>query len=197
MTKEDISALLGRPLTPTEETNFDLYIDIAKTNLETLICTPVDEVSETRVFDTREGYTTLFTDIFWNVEEVKINGEAVTNYSSRQWNKRDADWYNSLVFTSPFTECQSEVEITADWGFTPSSDASSLPYDLQSVLAGLFAQITKRNKTDQTIQSKQVEDFRISFNTNINLDQAFYDTYGLILSKYSLCDIPNLQHGGC
>ena len=173
MTKEQISALLGRPLTPAEVTNFDLYIDIAKQNLESLTCNQFDEVTETRIFDTREGYTTLFTDTFWNVTAVKINGDVVTNYSVRQWDKRNATWYNSLVFSCPFTSCQSEVEVTADWGFQPSSDASNLPLDLQSVLAGLFAQVTKRNKTDQTIQSKQVEDFIISFNTNITLDQAF------------------------
>jgi len=200
MDEEQVSALLGRPLTSIEEDNFDSYIEIALLNLEDLLCTSVDEVSETRVFDLREGYSTAFVDIFWNVTEVKIDGDTQdpSEYSVRQWDKRNGSWYNSLVFENRFTT-QKEIEVTADWGFEPQSNASSLPLDLQSVVAGLFAQITKKNKFDPTITQKQVEDFRIHFQADTDLDADFYKLYGKTVSKYSLCNIPNLQHGktGC
>ena len=195
--KQELIALLGRPLTPVEDTNLDLYIDIATQSLEELICSPIEDVNETRVFDLREGYSTAFVDIFWNVTEVKVDGKVRSDYQVRQWNRRNGSWYNSLVFDCRFTDCDREIEVTADWGFTPNSGASSLPADLQSVLAGLFAQITKKNKFDPTVASKQVEDFRISFRADVDLDDEFYKLYGKTISKYSLCDIPNLQHGGC
>jgi len=193
MTKEEMIALLGRPLTPVEDTNFNLYLEIAEANLETLICTPIHDASETRYFDTRHDYKTAFIDIFWNVTEVKLNGNVITDYSERQWDKRNASWYNSLVF-SEFTNGH-ELEVTADWGFEPVSDGSSLPVDLQQVLAGLFGLISKKNKFDGTIQSKQVEDFRISFRADADLDQEFYKNFGSTISKYSLCDIPDIQNG--
>lgn len=199
MDKEQISALLGRPLTSIEDTNFSTYLNLATENLETLICTPVSEVSETRTFDTRKEYKTAFVDIFWNIESVTLDGETVesSDYSIRQWDKRNASWYNSLVFEEYL---DGEVlEVTADWGFEPVSDASSLPIDLQSVLAGLFGLISKKNKADGTITQKQVEDFRIHFNTEVDIDQEFYDKYRGTLNKYSLCHIPNVVQGdlGC
>lgn len=194
MTKEEISALLGRSLTSIEDTNFDLYLDIAFESLEALICTPIESVTETRVFDTRHDYKTAFIDIFNEITEVKLNGDVTTDYTVRQWDKRNASWYNSLVFED-YLGCK-DLEVTADWGFLDTSGADSdLPVDLQSLVAGLFGLITKKNKFDGTIASKQVEDFRVSFNVDADLDQAFYQNYNSIISKYSLCDIPNVQSG--
>lgn len=196
MTKEELSALLGRPLTSNEDTNFTLYLDIAEMALEELLCTTLEPVTETRVFDTREGYSTAFVDIFNDISEVKINDVVIDtdDYSIRQWNKRSGSWYNSIVFDHKL--CNGEIEVTADWGFLAGSgDDSDLPVDLQSVLAGLFAQITRKNKFDGSVQSKQVEDFRITFNTDADLDDEFYNTYRKTIDKYSLCNIGNLQHG--
>lgn len=195
MTKEQIVALLGRPLTSVEDANFNLYLDIAEETLEELICTPISDISETRVFDVREGYSTAFIDIFWQITEVKIDGNVVSDYSERQWNKRNASWYNSLVFDNRFCAHKKEIEVTADWGFEPSSDSTSYPADLQLLIAGLFGQITKKNKFNPTVASKQNREYRISFNSNVDLDAEFYKTYGTTISKYSLCDIPNIQHG--
>lgn len=193
MDRQQISALLGRSLTPAEDTNFSMYLEIAEANLETLICTPVAEVTETRYFDARHDYKTAFVDIFWNIDEVKLDGKVTTDYQVRQWDSRNGSWFNSLVFDKYLKG--KELEITADWGFSPVSGGSSLPLDLQSVLAGLFGQISKKNKHDGTIASKQVEDFRISFNADVDLDSDFYKTYGSTIAKYSLCDIPEVQSG--
>lgn len=188
MTKEELSALLGRPLTPTEDTSFDLYLKIAKQNLGDLLCMDICKSEEPKVFEAREGYSTVFTDVFREVDTVKVNGEETTDYSKRQWDRRSASWYNSIVFTKCL-DAGDEVEITASWGF------DKIPSDLQLVLAGLFDLITKKNKQDGTIQSKQVEDFRITLNTEADLDEEFYRKFNSTIRKYSLCAVSNIQHG--
>lgn len=193
MTKEQLIALLGRPLTPVEDANFELYLDIAMQQLEQLICTSLAETSgnETVVYDVREGYRTLFTDIFTELTEVKIYGTVIdsSKYSVRQWDKRSGSWYNSIVFDNMFKACDDEVEVTAEWGF------NTIPSDLLAVLAGLFDLITKKNNLNPSIASKQVEDYRISFRADVDLDADFESKYAGTLSKYSMCDIPNVQHG--
>lgn len=191
MNKAKLAALLGRPLTPNEDANFSLYLNIATKSLEDLLCTTICDDSDPRVYDVREGYSTLFTDIFTDITEVKLDGTVIesSKYSVRQWDRRNGNWYNSIVFDSQFTSDDSEVEVSGSWGF------STMPSDLQAVLAGLFDLITKKNKLDPTVASKQVEDFRISLNTDVDLDTDFQSKYAHTLSKYSMCDIPNLQHG--
>lgn len=188
MEQSTLEAYLGRPLTTIEATNRKLYLKIAREQLEGLICTSLCDDDDPKVYDARDGYHTVFTDIFTELEEVKVNGEVVEpeKYSPRQWDKRSASWYNSIVFD---TKPCGEVEVSASWGF------SSTPSDLQSVLAGLFDLVTKKNKSDATISSKQVEDFRISFNADVDLDQAFRDKYAKTLSKYSICDMSYVRNG--
>lgn len=69
-----------------------------------------------------------------------------------------------------------------------------MPYGIQVLLAGLFAQVSKVNKTDSSVSSKQVEDFRITFNVDNNLDDEFRNKYSTFISKYSMCNIGNLRH---
>lgn len=197
MNQSELEAILGRPLTSTESSNLDLYINIATQSLEELICTTVNPIEETRVFNTRKGYSTAFIDIFHDISEVKINDEVIDsdNYSVRQWDKRTGEWFNSLVFENKFNR-DDVLEVTAEWGFEETSGSSSgLPNDLQVLLAGLFDLITKKNKQDGSITSKQVEDFRITFNNDIDLDEEFHTKYRKIIAKYSLCSIGNIQHG--
>lgn len=126
MDTTQIANLLGRPLTSIEIANFELYIDIAEEALEELICTPITDVTETRTFDIREGYSTAFVDIFRTVSEVKIDGTIIdpSEYSLRQWNKRTGDWYNSIVFDNRFRHDQKEIEVTAEWGFAAQGGSS-------------------------------------------------------------------------
>lgn len=191
MTQPELEALLGRSLTSTEVTNLTLYLEIATSNLNDLLCTTTNEVTETRTFDTRKGYKTAFVGIVQNVTEVKLDDDVISSddYSLRQWDKRTADWYNAIVFDDAITA--DEITVTGTWGFA----SGTLPNDLNMVLANLFDLITKRNKFDGTIASKRVEDFQINFNTDSDLDDEFYNKYSKILSKYSLCDIPNIQSG--
>lgn len=106
-----------------------------------------------------------------------------------QWDRRNADWYNSIVFDHKL--CQDdEVEVVASWGF-----GGKMPKDLQYILAGLFGLITKKNKFDGSVTSKRVEDFQISFDNSVDLDGAFYSQNRKTITKYSLCDIDIVRHG--
>lgn len=190
MNETEMSALLGRPLTPVETTNYKLYLNIAKQNLDDLLCMRLCDDEATKVFDAREGYSTVFTDVFTEVEEVKVNDtvQEADTYSVRQWDRRNGSWYNSIVFDNKLCK-DDEVSITADWGF------ESYPSDLKSLLAQLFSLISKKNTTDSTIQSKQVEDFRITFRPDVDLDAEFDKNYQSTILKYSLCNMETFRQG--
>ena len=190
MDQTTMSALLGRTLTSIEVTNFNLYLKIARQALDDLLCTNLCDDSDPRTFDAREGYSTVFTDIFTDIDEVSINGivQDADTYSVRQWDRRNGSWYNSIVFDERLCDGD-EVEVSASWGF------STMPSDLQLVLAQLFGLITKKNKFDSTVSSKQVEDFRVSINVDADLDDDFYRQYNKTISKYSLCSVGNITQG--
>lgn len=190
MNQTQMSALLGRPLTTVEATNFNLYLKIARQSLDDLLCTNLCDDSDTRTYDARAGYSTVFTDIFTDIKSVSVNGiqAAADTYSVRQWDRRNGSWYNSIVFDEKLEE-DDEVEVSASWGF------SEMPSDLQLVQAQLFGLISRKNKFDPTVTNKEVEDFRISFNVDADLDDEFYRQYNKTIAKYSLCTIGNIQQG--
>lgn len=175
-------ALLGRPLTPNEDANYPLYLKIAQERLEDLTCLNLSSETEDRIFDVREGYTTVFTDPFTKINSVTINGNAFTEYTPMQWNRRNADWYNSIVLET----CDDEVTINADWGLCSP--------ELQLLTARLFGLLNGENSGNGNIKSKRVEDFHIAFNDNSVYQQFLLDNQALI-NKYSLCNIGNIQHG--
>lgn len=191
-----LAALLGRPLTANETANVNLYLDIAWQALEELICTPIAPVTETRTFNVREGYSTAFLDIFRAISQVKVDGTVIdpSKYSKRQWDKRTATWFNSIVLSDKFTEVDTEIEVTGDWGFV-TTPTYSVPSDLQLLIAGLFDLITKKNNYNPSVKSKQVEDFRITFADDLDLDSEFSKQYVSTIAKYSLCNIGYMRHG--
>lgn len=189
MKKPEMIALLGRPLTSVEDTNFETYLNIATQQLEELLCITLCCDDGTRVYDANEGYRTVFADIFTEVTEVKVDGDVIDpeDYSVRQWDKRNARWYNSLVFANKFRR-DTEVEITAEWGFSP------MPSDLKSLLAGLFGLVSKKNSAS-LVSSKQVEDFRVSIRTDVTaLNQLLTDNESTV-KKYGMCDIRTIRSG--
>lgn len=183
-----MSALLGRPLTSYEDTNYDLYLKIARQNLDTLLCTNFCDNEVERIFDANNGYSTVWTDVFTDIDEVTIDGDVVANFTKRQGDNRRGSWFNSIVFDKRFTK-DKEVTITATWGF------SSTPSDLQALLAAMFDLGSKKKRFDGTIQRKQVEDFEITFNANTDLDDEFYRNYSGTISKYSQCEKQGIRHG--
>ena len=62
MKQSDIEKWLGRPLTPSESANFQTNLNTPKAYLEDLLCTSLSCEAGERVYESRDGYTTVFTD---------------------------------------------------------------------------------------------------------------------------------------
>lgn len=190
MTKEQLAKLLGRPLTPTEISNLDLYLDIAKESLEELLCislgddTSGDPEEYSQTFDVREGYSTVFTGIFTEVSEVKVDGIATEDCYPAFWDKRSNPYYNSIVLG----KSGKTAEITAVWGF------DTVPNDLKLLWAQMFALVSKKRSVTR-VKSKRVEDFSIAYADETEME-TFKRDNALTIRKYSLCLIGNVQHGG-
>lgn len=185
MNKTCMSNLLGRPLTSTEDSNFNQYLKIARGRLDDLLCTSTEPSTEARTYDVREGYSTVFTDIFTEVQSVSVRGSVLTSaqYTPYQWNNRRGEWFNSIVLKDVYAE---DVTITADWGF------DELPDDLELLLAKAFAQVS--NRRDGSVKSKKIEDFSVTYSDATAAEQFRLDNLATI-NKYSLCGIPELQSG--
>lgn len=190
MNEETTAALLGRPLSTLETTNFKLYMKIAKMKLDELLCMNLCSPEDSKVFAHRCGYTTVFTDVFSDIQEVSVNGEVVdpANYTVYQWDRAYGNWFNSVVFdTAPLYD----VTVTASWGF-----AGGYPADLQLVLAQLFANTSSGYQSNDKVQSKKVEDFSINFQqANGTADENLSDANRMTLSKYSLCSLQTIRQG--
>jgi len=194
MDQTQLEALLGRPLTSMEASNLELYLEIAQESLEELLCISLDSApddstdpaEETRTFDIREGYSTVFTDIFAEISEVSVDGVTTTDYYPAFWDKRNSPYYNSIVLDG----CSGKtISITGYWGF------DELPSDLKLLLAQLFANTSKKYVAGgDNVKSKQVEDFRITYG-DLTDDQTFLNTNARTIQKYSMCNIGYVRHG--
>jgi hypothetical protein len=100
----------------------------------------------------------------------------------------NSDWYNVIVFNSGHAPT-GIVEITGDWGFCP------MPTDMKQLLAGIFDSNSKSSKSDASVQSKQVEDFRITFKDKTS-DGLLYERFSSVIDKYSICGANSvMMHG--
>lgn len=190
-TQDELEKLLGRSLTPVEVENLELYLEIAEERLEQLICSRVNLIAEERTYDGRNGYSTVFTELFTSVTSVEVDGKALeaSEYSIRQWDSRNGYWFNSIVLKHRLRK-EAEVVVNASWGF----DSTTMPTDLQLLFAKLFALVSSMNKGNGNVKSKKVEDFSISFNDNSVYDQFLIDN-GATLRKYSVCNVGYVRSG--
>lgn len=188
MKQPELEALLGRPLTPNEVTNLKLYLDIAQGRLEQLVCFPMCCDANSKFFAGREGYSTVFTGAFTKISEVKVNGSVTTDFIPYLWDSRNGSWFNSIVFDKKLCDSD-EVEVKADWGF------DKMPSDLKQLLAKLFELAGKGSKADSNVQSKQTEDFRITFNLNQSAEDKIVSDNAQTIAKYSICNIGNIKSG--
>lgn len=188
MTQEKLKALLGRPLTPTEVANLASYLEIATEAAQSLLCMNLAATPGTRAFLIREGYSTVFTDLFKTVSSVKVDGETISSskYYAAFWDNRNLSYNNSLVFDSLSGK---EVEITADFGFNP------LPFDLQQLLARAYAQsVAPTAKKNVDVKRKDVRNFSVTFG-DLTTDDVFMRDNAAVINKYSLCNIGYIRHG--
>lgn len=190
MSQSELEALLGRSLTSNEIANRDTYLEIAKDSIEELLCISLncENIEETRVFDVREGYSTVFTDIFIEIESVEVGSNTTTDYTERFWDKRSNDFYNSIVLGSTCKTADT-VTITAVWGF------ESLPNDLKLLWAQMFANVSKKYVVGGgNVKRKSVRNFDITYGNETD-DQLFLDANTRTISKYSMCNIGYVRHG--
>lgn len=188
LTKEQVSKLLNRSLTASEDSNFEMYLKIATERLEELLCMSLCGDDSDRTYAARNGYRTLFTDPFTDVTSVTIDGTEVDagDYLVKQNDRYSGGWYNSIEFDTPM-HCK-KIVVEADWGF------DCLPVDLQLLLAKLFAQGSVEQRSDNQVKSKKIEDFTVTYKDGTTFDE-FVSANQHVISKYSLCNVGDVQHG--
>ena len=193
LTKEQLEQLLGRSLSSSEETNRVLYLNIALERLAGLFCVHIgDNTESTRIYMGREGYSTIYIDPFTAVNTVTIDGEEQET-TSYQWDTRNADWFNILKFDHQLEA--EEIEVTATFGY-----GDPLPFDLQVLLARTFATLSQENTTDLRVQSKQNEDYRVTYGSQRDGDSpsvwaSLLEENKSTIQKYSQCGIGTIDHG--
>ena len=194
MDKTTIAKLLGRPLTSSEDSNFEQYINYTISTLENLLCWSPICNEATATYESRVGYRTLWTDPFTSITDVKVDGTAVTGYKLAFNGNFNYPFYNSVVFPYPLNG--QTVEITGSWGF------DELPADLGSLVAEIFKMYGRVSSGNMAgnVTNKRVEDFSISYGDSSEMD-ALASKNSSVIAKYSNCQSAiEVQHGdvgGC
>lgn len=188
LTEVQLSKLLNRSLSDAETTNFDLYLKIATQRLEDLLCMTVCKEAGERTYESRYGYRTVYVDPFTSMNSVEIDGDEVDedDYTIKQNDKFNGSWYNIIQFDTKRTG--QLITVDAEWGF------KTLPSDLQLLLAKLFAQGTIEQTSDNTIKSKKIEDFTVTFKDGATYDE-FVTVNSATIQKYSQCNEGAIRHG--
>lgn len=151
--------------------------------LESMLCLDFSNDSGERVYQGREGYRTVFTGIFSDVNSVTVDGQPVDYYPAF-FDKRNGEFFNSIVLENPVC---GEVVIDAEWGF------NTLPVDLQRLLANAD-KVVSQSYSVKEVKSKRVEDFSVSY-SDLSDDEAFLKQNARVIGKYGMCHIGNIQHG--
>lgn len=184
MTEEEITSLLGRKLSSIESDNFDMYLEVAKDELGSLLCMDIVEAdldagSSPRPFSPRPGYRTLYVDPFVDVSELDLNGEPQDFgvVLKKQFEHSVGSWFNVFEFPEPMKE-DDEIVVVATWGMNP------LPNSLKLLLARMFGSISKDQS--RRVKSKTNEGFSVTYSDVSEVTQFALDNAPLI-NKYSMC----------
>lgn len=143
-TKQDIETYLGHPVSDSEESTINAYIDAAQGEVEKILGFPivvqteaveasegVEAVEATtpsqRTFKKRANRHTIFTPPFTDATEVKYNGDVLTEdeFDAMYFDDYDASFFNSIVLEEHYGGCE-KLLVTAKWGFPV------LPADLKT-----------------------------------------------------------------
>ena len=186
LSKDTISKLLNRPLTTAEDTNFSLYLKIATQRLEELLCMNLCGGDDERTYQSRYGYSEVYVDPFTHINSVTVDGEVVTDYTKKQGDKFNGSWYNVIAFDGK--RSGENIVVDANWGF------SSMPADLQLLLARVFAQGSTEQTTDNLVKSKKIEDFSVTYKDAVTYDE-FVLTNSSTIDKYSQCNQGLIRNG--
>lgn len=189
MTQDQISVLLGRPLSSIESTDFNTYYNLALNRVSDLICSTVcPSYEETMVFEIVNGYRTLNLPIFTDIVSITVGSNVLdeTSYKVKQNSSLNGDWFNAVVFNyGVLNDCET-ISVEADWGF------NRIPLDVQQMIAEQFG-IASSILSNDNITRKQVEDFSIYLKGS--LSDAFDAKYASTIAKYSSCNKGQIQSG--
>jgi hypothetical protein len=178
LTKETIVQYLGRPLTASENSNFDSYLEIATKRLSTLLGFSFSTTAGARTFDVRDGYRTAFIDPFTDVSAVAVNGQSLTTYVKKQNDSYQGDWFNSLEFDDRLHG--GRIEVTASWGF-----GGALPEDLAKLLAAVFGiHELETVRVRNNVKSKKIEDTAVTYKDGTDFDRVVTAHIGTV-QKYA------------
>ncbi len=189
LTEEEMATLLGRSLTDAETTNFDLYLEIAEQRLEELLCVDLSEEDDAeRIYESRDGYRTVYIDPATDITEVAIGDSVIdeSKYTLKQNDSFNGSWYNIIEFDTRRTG--QLITVTGDWGF------ETLPVDLQILLSKLFANVTVDQTIDTSVKQKKIEDFTVTYKDSTAYDELVQANASTI-SKYSQCNQGYVRHG--
>lgn len=188
LTKDQMAKLLNRSLTSAEDTNFTLYLKIATERLQDLLCMQVCNDEGERTYESRYGYRAVYTDPFTSINSVTVDGTEVAEdkYTVMQNGHSNGSWYNVIQFDDKQTG--KNIVVDADWGF------GTVPSDLQLLLAKLFAQNSVEQTADNTVKSKKIEDFTVTYRDAATYDE-FVTVNQSVISKYRQCDTEQIRHG--
>lgn len=191
LTKEQIAKLLNRPLSEEETANYSLYLNIATERLEDMLCLNFTKEIAERVFYTRDGYRTVFTDPFVGDPTVTVDGVEKTlgtDYTVRQFDRPNTGWSNSVVFKRHLHRNIEEIAITAEWGF------DEVPVDIQLFLSKLFDVNSKEQNLEKIPTSKKIEDFSVTYQKPLSLEEVIVQNSSVI-AKYAQCSRGSIRSG--
>ena len=188
LSKNKLESLLGRPLTSSEDTNRELYLNIAEERLKELICvSTLTEDNVTKLYDAPKQTKLLYINPLTAVTEVTLDDEVVEGYDLKQWDKLDADWYNVIVFDNRLKA--ERVAVTGTFGY-----GEDLPVDLQLLLANLFSLQSKEQATDNRVEQKSIEGFSVRYKDSTDY-HSLVDKFKDTIHKYSQCSIGEILSG--
>lgn len=150
--------------------------------IEQATCLYLKAETAEREYAIRDGYSTVFTDLFEDVTEVTVDGNTITTdeYKAMFWDNRNASTYNSVVIDCLHGD---NVTIKAKW---------VIPTELSDLITSLDTVLTSSKHS--RVKSKKVEDFSITLNENSDVEQFLLDN-SAIIDKYSICSIGNVRSG--
>lgn len=188
LTEDQLSKLLNRSLTTAETTNFSLYLNIASEKLSDLLCNTFSVTAGERTYKSRYGYKEVYIDICSTVSTVYIDNVLIeeSDYTLKQNDKYTGTWYNIIEFDDK--RDGDTIQVNAAWTF------STLPNDLQLLLAKLFAQNTTDQTTDYQVKSKKIEDFTVTYKDSPTYNEFILSNSSTI-DKYSQCNVSQIRHG--
>lgn len=190
LTQENVAVLLGRPLSVSETTNFKVYIGNAILALGNILCTDLSQDNGSRYYEARQGYSTVYTGLFDDIFDVKVNGLRADpkDYYPALNGDRNSKVYNSIVFKTRFGR-EHSLEIDAEWG------VCKYPRDLADLVAKQFAIQSQAFTVSGAVSSKKVEDFSINYDTDVTVESKFRKDNATTIAKYSQCGVGYLRSG--